>query len=406
MLACSAGTCAATSDSVASMFSFGGFGTLGVVHSSDDKADFIASSFQPDGAGYSHHWSASVDSLIGAQVTANFSPTLSAVLQGVSEQNYNNTWTPHIEWANLKWQITPDFNLRVGRTALPNFLYSDTRLVGYTNPWVRLPLEVYSLVPITSNDGVDAGYRFAVGTASNAIQIAVGRTDANLPAVAGHSSSTAHSRRSVSLSDFYEQGFTTLHFSYGQARVTIPKFDGLFDAFRQFGPLGMAIADRYEVHNTLVTFFGVGADYEPGKWYAMGEWAHQNTHSALGEATGWYVSTGYHMGKFTPYATFASIRADSSTFDSGLTLSALPAQSAMPAAALNEALNTILGSIARQNTSTLGLRWDLVRHADLTAQFDRTRLGAGSFGTLTNLQPGFQRGTNLNLFSLALDFVF
>lgn len=33
-----------------SMFSFGGFGSLGVVHSSESKADFTGTLFQPNGA--------------------------------------------------------------------------------------------------------------------------------------------------------------------------------------------------------------------------------------------------------------------------------------------------------------------------------------------------------------------
>ena len=84
------------------LFSFNGFGTLGVAHSSEDKADFTSSIFKPNGAGYSHAWSADVDSLIGRQVTANFTPKLSAVLQVISEQNYDNSYRPHVEWANYQ----------------------------------------------------------------------------------------------------------------------------------------------------------------------------------------------------------------------------------------------------------------------------------------------------------------
>ena len=157
------------------MFSFSGFGTLGVVHSSEDNADFTSSVFKPNGAGYSHTWSADVDSLIGAQVTANLTPQLSAVLQVISEQNYDNTYRPHVEWANIKYQFTPDFSVRVGRIVLPGFLVSDYRKVGYANPWVRPPLEVYSLVPITNNDGVDASYRLHFGEFTNTVQGAYGR---------------------------------------------------------------------------------------------------------------------------------------------------------------------------------------------------------------------------------------
>ncbi len=69
------------------MFVFNAFGTLGVVHSSDSQADFTASDTKPTGAGYSQNWSANVDSRIGAQLTANVTSQLSAVLQLISEQN-------------------------------------------------------------------------------------------------------------------------------------------------------------------------------------------------------------------------------------------------------------------------------------------------------------------------------
>ncbi len=100
---------ASADDFEAPMFSFSGFGTLGVVHSSEDQADFTSSIFKPDGAGYSHDWSADVDSLIGGQVTPISPQKLSAVLQVIAEQNYDNTYRPHVEWANIEYQFTPEF---------------------------------------------------------------------------------------------------------------------------------------------------------------------------------------------------------------------------------------------------------------------------------------------------------
>src|SRR5450631_3077804 len=67
---------AAAEDPGPSMFSFSGFGTLGVVHSSEDHADFTTSHFKPTGAGYTHSWSGDVDSVIGGQVIAHFTPKL------------------------------------------------------------------------------------------------------------------------------------------------------------------------------------------------------------------------------------------------------------------------------------------------------------------------------------------
>jgi hypothetical protein len=39
-------------DLAPSMFSFNGFGTLGVVHSSDNQADFVSNAIQSKGAGF------------------------------------------------------------------------------------------------------------------------------------------------------------------------------------------------------------------------------------------------------------------------------------------------------------------------------------------------------------------
>ena len=102
-------------------FVFSGFGTLGVVHSSEDQADFTSTFFKPNGAGYSHAWSGAVDSLLAVQVVAKPTAKLSAVVQVISEQRYDGTYWPHVEWANVKYQFTPDFSVRVGRTVLPAF---------------------------------------------------------------------------------------------------------------------------------------------------------------------------------------------------------------------------------------------------------------------------------------------
>src|ERR1035437_7564818 len=48
---------------------FSGFGTLGAVHSTEDKADYTSSPFtKPSGAGYTRNWSGDVDSRLGAQL--------------------------------------------------------------------------------------------------------------------------------------------------------------------------------------------------------------------------------------------------------------------------------------------------------------------------------------------------
>src|SRR5690606_27859541 len=134
---------AAVAQDSESMFSFSGFGTVGVVHNSEDHADF-ATDFGPDGAGYSDSWSANPDSRLGFQVDAQFSERFSAVVQALSEYDYNGSHSPRVTLAHVKYAFTPALSLRLGRIASPTFMLSDYRKVGYAMPWLRPPVEVYN----------------------------------------------------------------------------------------------------------------------------------------------------------------------------------------------------------------------------------------------------------------------
>jgi hypothetical protein len=138
-----------------------------------------------------------------------------------------------------------------------------------------------------------------------------------------------------------------------------------------------------------------------------GEWGRVDNRSVLGQNTGWYASGGYRLRKrFTPQITYARVKADGPTSDPGLTLSALPPSLAGLAAGLNAALNSQLGPRAVQETVSIGGRWDFWKNTALKLQLDHSRHGDGSAGTLTNLQPAFQRGGTVNVFSATIDFVF
>jgi hypothetical protein len=391
---------AAAEDPGASMFSFSGFGTLGVVHSSEVNADFTANPLQPNGAGYTRPWSPDVDSRVGAQVTAHFTPQLSAMLQVISEQNYDNTFSPQVEWANLSYQPTPEFSARVGRIVLPTFLLSDSRKVGYANPWVRPPVEVYSLDPIFNSDGADASYKMQVGYVVNTLVGTLGKTDFGAP-----QGGTFNVRQLWVIADTVEYGALTIHIAYQTSSYSYHTLDSLFDAFRQFGPQGAALADKYDLDNKRAQLITAGAIYDPGQWFVTGEWGQRNLHSAIGESAAWYLSGGYRVAKFTPYLTYAQSKANTNTTDPGLTVSALPPYLAGPAAGLNAALNAVLATNAAQNTISAGSRWDVMKSIDLKLQFDHIDLRADSDGTLINVQPGFRPGGTVNLLSITIDFV-
>ena len=381
-------------------WTFGGFGTVGAVHSNARGADFSSTVLKPNGAGASHDWSGNVDSRVGAQLGLNLDKRWSAVLQLVSEQRRDNSYAPVVEWANIQYKVTPDLSLRLGRIALPNYLAADYRKAAYALPWVRVPIELYNGVPISNSNGIDAIVRWHAGGMKQVTQVFFGGTNVKI-------SDTAHAkaRGLAGLSHTLEDGAFTLRGSMMRASVSVDLARPLFDAFRRFGPQGQALADRYDLDDKLVTAMSLGASYDPGHWFLMAEAGRVNSRSFLGDRSAMYVSAGYRYADLTPYLTVSQSRSHGATSVAGLTLAG-PAPLQAAAGALNGALNGLLRRIAVQRTVSAGLRWDFRPNLALKTQYDRVLPQDGSSGTLVNVQPGFQSGRAVDVFSVSLDFVF
>lgn len=378
-------------------FLFSGFGTVGAANSSEKKSDFTASIFKPDGAGYTHDWSFDVDSLLGVQMDVNLTPKLSAVLQVLSEQRYDNSYKPTVEWANVKYRFTPDFSVRVGRIVLPNFMVADYRKVGYAMPWVRPPGDVYRLSQVTSSDGIDMSYRLRIGELTNTLHGYYGRRDVHTT----YGGSISEARKLAGITNTVDYGAASVRLGYYQGRLSMAASAPLFDAFRSFGPRGIEIAERYDMNAKPFRLVAVGANYDPGNWFLTGEFAKQETNSWLGDRTGWYVSGGYRFNHFTPYLIYSQLRPDSPTSDPGV-----PSRFA-PVMAVNAYLNALLrGMAADQSTIAIGGRWDIAKNAALKVQYDRINIGTGSQGVFINTQPGYVPGGKVNVVSVTLDFVF
>lgn len=386
--------------------SFSGYGTAGAALSNEEHGDYLVDAFKPNGPGHTDKVSVKVDSRLGGQATAQIAPRLSAVVQVLMQQNYDDSWRPRVEWANLKYQATDELAVRAGRVVLPVFMVTDSRRVGYANPWVRPPVELYSLVPVTSSDGVDATWRAPLGTLANSLQLTVGRSDSRYPNASGFDAGTAEARRIVAVNDTIESGAFTGRITYGEARLTVAAYRPLFDALAQFGPAGAQLAQRYSVDDRRVTFSGVAASYDPGAWFLMAEWARFDTRSVIGRKSAGYASAGVRFGKVTPYATYARLKAESARSDPGVPVAGLPPALAGLGLAINAALNRQLAALPEQSTVSLGARWDVVRNAALKVQWDHVRLGSGSYGTFGNIQPGFRLGGAVNVYSAVVDFVF
>ncbi|NRR30353.1 hypothetical protein HSX11_09135 [Oxalobacteraceae bacterium] len=342
---------AAPEDPVRPLLAINGFGTLGAVHSSESRGDFVFDNLQPKGAGRNRDWSADVDSRLGVQLTANFTPHWSAVLQLVSEYRSDNTFTPIVNWANVKYAFSPDFSVRVGRIALASFLASDSRKIGYSNITARPPTEVYRLLALRDSDGVDMAYRSHFGDISNTVTLLYGkRTVTNTRGIDVHSTAVR------GIFDRLERGALTLHAAYQERHVD-----------NQNPPLGK--------------FMSLGASFDPGPWFSSAEWVKAVNYDGNGIKAiraAWYVTAGARFDVFAPYLTVAELRP----------------------------LSVTASAPVAQHSYAAGVRWDLARNIDLKLQLDQLHLGDNSYGTLQNVVAGTPRGGRVTLVSVVADFIF
>jgi hypothetical protein len=418
ILWCPTGVRAAEEGLAPSMFSLHGFGTLGEVYADARDADFVSSPFQPNGAGYSRAWAPGVDSKVGLQLGAQFTDQLSAIVQVVSQHLYDNTWRPQLQWANLKYQPTPDLSVRLGRSVAAPFLLSDTSLVGYTYPWIRPPVEVYGELPVSNQDGLAVNYHLHGAAADQTFSVSYGQTRLNIK-----DGGEVSARKFLQTSDVVEVGALTFRLGYTSLRATtdLPTLDPLFagfmqlgaavssDGFAKTGAQSQALGASYSLRESSAFAFSmatVGVSYDPGNLLLMSEWARTASDGLLTSSTAWYLMGGYRFERFTPYLTVGQVESARNA-NPGIGTAGLPPALAAAAASLDSGLAAALGEFApAQSSATVGLRWDAIKNIDFKLQYDRVRLDSNSIGRLGNEQTGFRARPDVNAVSIAMDFVF
>lgn len=382
-------------------WAFSGFGTLGVVHNDDRQADYVVSSLKGDGAGRTRRWSRHVDSKLGAQLDLTLDARWSAVLQVVTEQRLDSSYRPRVEWANVKYQATPELALRVGRIAMPMFIAGDYRKVGYAYPWVRPPIEVYGVLPIGSSDGVDLNWRWSGEAARSTTQIMVGRTA--LPLYDG---ARLRGHAIAGLSHTVERGDFSARASLITARLSLSLFPELFGALDNFGAQGSSLGRRLQVVDRRASAFSVGVNYDPGQWFATSKIGSSKVGGYLGSTRSAFVGGGWRHASLTPYAGYARAWGSRPQGPHALSLDAYPLPQAALGAQLNIGIAALLRTVPSQSTISAGLRWDAAPNIAFKLQHDAVTTRAGSRGMFINSAPDYQSGRTAQVSSAVLDFVF
>jgi hypothetical protein len=393
------GTAAGAADAAAVQLH--GFGTLGISCFSSRDADFVYDTV-PNGPGRNGRigrCDAGLDSMLGAQLDAHPLDAVTASLQVVSQRSPYSTFRPYARLANVRWQVTDTWWLRLGRVSNPLFLESDYRLVRQAMVGVRPPVEVYGLAPTYIMDGLDSSYRFAL--AEWRVELYGGLHMNDIRARGDNTSMvrTYAVRDMKTLSLSAERPPWTFKLGYNTDRVSYnnPRTDLLFGALRALQ--AVSLADDLSIIDTPVHILSAGLRYDDNVWQVQAEVVERDfKRSYFRSARAAYLTAGRRFGVWMPYLTLAR------RHTSG------PAGDSRTPPLLGSYVQELLAATRYDQSSlTLGVSREIGKSMVGKLQAQWLRPDQGSWGTsLANFAPGYDprqpvRGV---LVSASLDFLF
>lgn len=369
---------------------FSGYGTIGYTKTNTDNGQFVnAGQF----GGTKKDGNIGTDSVLGAQLNAQANDVFSATVQGLVQRNGKGTFQPQVEWAFLKAQVTPEISLRAGRMGLPFFMVSDYRHVNYSNLWIRPPVDVYGQVPVSNFNGGDATYRTNFGPTALTAQVFYGKTEAWV----NGTHATDSDQVGVSFSVEFDYGITL---RAGAAKGKITFQNSPIDALAanlSHTPFA-SVATQLTGHD--VSFSGVGASIDHENFVGNVEYTVRRTNFFVADTTGWEVTGGYRLGKFTPFVTASKVKVNDANVVN--TIPTSPQQLAV----LHGVISSILfGTNDSQHSEAVGLRWDVYKNIALKAQYDRVTVSPGASGTFQKATAALSQKP-VSVFAVSCDFLF
>lgn len=349
-----------------------GFGTMGISYYDSKTSKYTVNGLStqgpggPDGA-----WSGALDSRIGLQAQTSYKD-LTGVVQVITSKDNNGNIRPSVEWLNLKYDFVPAFSVRAGRIVLPTYMHTESMYIGYASNWARVPVDAYSLIPITNVDGVEGIIRFNYQKITNSLTLHMGSTKIHHP---GGGTTKANSIRGFVNDTTY--GDFKLHLGYLGTEFDTDLFDKILSIFTPAliaaYPKEYAAIARFKKQDIRIG--SIGTAYDDTKAFGSAEmtWVKGDN---IGVTRGLYVHGGYRIRDWSPYAMWSGKKS------------------------LQPMVQTESG--VDNSTISLGVRWDFMTNANLKVQYDYVKLqNTGG----KDLKPVGSEITN-NVLTLLVDFVF
>ena len=367
-----------------------GFGTVGYAQSSNPKGEFLRDLSQPTGV--SDGGSLLIDSIVGLQLNYRANETVELAAQAVSHQRFDDTFSPELTWAFVKYDMSPRLSFRLGRIGTEFLMQSDSRMVGYSYLPVRPPVNFYGIVPINYGDGMDVHLStpLADGVLKGSLYLGVAREQ--LPAYSVDGSQV----RSGSLG--YDWGPVQFRLIHAES-VLANSFATLAPLRDTLASMGATdAANAMDMVGTRSAYDSIGLTYDDGRWLLQAALNTVKHGTVLTEnSKAGYISVARRMGSVSPYLGYAWTLSSAKSLDTGL--------SGVAGETLNAQVDAVLkASHQDQQTTTIGLRWDFARNLDLKTQLDFVNGAPSSTLLYDHVQSDWNGRTTV--FSLSMDFVF
>lgn len=283
----------------------------------------------------------------GLQISGNISDDAEAVVQILGRAS--DDFDAKVQWAYVSYDINEALTARAGRLMLPFYLHSQYIQVGYAYPWVELPSEMYSVIPLDTHEGIDLTWDFNTGNVAHSLNVFWGGMD--VPS----EDQVFEVRNQHGINIKSNIGNWTGWYSYTNSEVSVDLSGTLANDFG----VPVIAAGGLNMDHHYAYFTGLGLQYDNGALFAMAERGRLD----LSTPANWfptldslYVTAGYRLGKFTPHLTWASIEHSNIREVDGTN----------PLAGVAAVLFQSFGD--QQKSWTLGTRYDLTPGVSLKAE--------------------------------------
>lgn len=386
-----------------------GYASLVLSHDDHDSLGLRRNYAQSDSP--THSTSMRPDSQMGVQVIYKPLPQWELAAQITAKDNgQNNLVKP--EWLFAGWHSKEQWDLRAGLLPLDLFMMSEYLGLGYANKSVRPPTDFYGIAPGASMTGLEFSKRVFTDDAFWRAKLQLGQATAHFDSQ-NLGNVPMQSRSIVNFVLTRESAPWRWRLGYTQGRLMASSLDPAVNQLQvlaQAPALGAVSTDAQRMltdtqyGRVFYRYASLGMEYDDGIWQWQSEISHVASASPvmpLGNRA--YLLLGRRFNTLTPYAMWSVARATSDVYTSNVDWSAA-------GAGANQLRDQIVSFVnfTRQSSQTLavGLRWDWDSRTAIKFQWDNTHIDPESYAPWSVTATQRMKGATVNIYSVALDYVF